>query len=157
MSGLLLRDAELDGGRRADIRVRDGIVADVAPVLERLPGEEVLNCGGGAVIPGLCDHHLHLHAMAAALSSVRCGPPQVRDAADLAAVLRAAVPDENGWIRGTGYFESVAGELDAAALDAMRSDVPVRVQHRSGALWMLNSAALAAVGGTDGTRPSFRG
>jgi predicted amidohydrolase YtcJ len=147
-TGLLLRDAELDGSRRADVRVRDGIVAQIAPALDRLPGEEVLDCGGAAVIPGLCDHHLHLHAMAAARSSVRCGPPQVHDAAGLAAVLRAAVPDENGWIRGTGYFESVAGDLDAAALDAMRPDVPVRVQHRSGALWVLNSAALAAAGAT---------
>jgi predicted amidohydrolase YtcJ len=84
--------------------------------------------------------------MAAARSSVRCGPPQVRDAAGLAAMLRAAVPDENGWIRGTRYFESVAGDLDAPTLDRMRGDVPVRVQHRSGALWVLNSAALAAVG-----------
>ena len=111
-----------------------------------LPGEEVLDCGGGAVIPGLCDHHLHLHAMAAARSSVRCGPPLVSDAAGLAAALRAAVPGEDGWIRGTGYFESVAGELDATALDTMRPDVPIRIQHRSGALWILNSAALAAVG-----------
>jgi predicted amidohydrolase YtcJ len=146
LSGVLLRDAELAVGWRADIRVRDGIVADVAPVLERLPGEEVLDCGGGAVIPGLCDHHLHLHAMAAARSSVRCGPPRVRDTAGLSVVLRAAVPDENGWIRGIGYVESVAGDLDATGLDAIRPDVPLRIQHRSGALWMLNSAALAAVG-----------
>ncbi|MCW2936940.1 MAG: amidohydrolase [Actinomycetia bacterium] len=153
MSGLLLRDAELGGSRRADVRVRDGIVARVAPSLERLPGEEVLDCGGAAVIPGLCDHHLHLHAMAAARSSVRCGPPDVRTAGELTETLRAAVPDENGWIRGTGYFESVAGDLDAIALDAMRPDVPVRVQHRSGALWVLNSAALAAVGAAGGTEP----
>jgi len=142
---LLLRDAELDGSRRADIRVRDGAVVQVAPVLERLPGEEVLDCQGGAVIPGLCDHHLHLHAMAAARSSVRCGPPSARTASELAAALRAAAPDENGWIRGTGYTESVAGDLNAAELDALRPDVPIRVQHRSGALWVLNSAGLAAV------------
>ena len=40
----------------------------------------------------------------------------------------------------------MAGELDASRLDALRGDVPVRVQHRSGALWMLNSRAVAAVG-----------
>ena len=150
---LLLRHAELVGGRPADIRVRDGVVVQVAPALERLPGEEVLDCGGGAVIPGLCDHHLHLHAMAAARSSVRCGPPSARTASELAAALRAAAPDENGWIRGTGYTESVAGDLDAAALDALRPDVPIRVQHRSGALWVLNSAALAAVGAYEAGQP----
>jgi predicted amidohydrolase YtcJ len=56
------------------------------------------------------------------------------------------VPDTRGWVRGLGYAESVAGDLDAAALDRMRGGRPVRVQHRSGALWMLNSAALAAIG-----------
>ena len=200
LSGLLLRDAELDGSRRADIRVRAGLVARIAPALDRLPGEEVLDCGGAAVIPGLCDHHLHLHAMAAARSSVRCGPPSVRTAAQLAAALRAATPDENGWIRGTGYVAPVPGDLDgtaldgtaldgtaldgtaldataldgtaldataldgtaldataldATALDAMRPDVPVRIQHRSGALWVLNSAALAATGAAGAGHPGI--
>lgn len=145
-SSLLLRDAEIDGVRRGDVRVTDGVVAEVAPVLSRVAGEQVIECAGGAVLPGLCDHHLHLHAMTAARASVRCGPPQVRDADALAAALSQAVPDEAGWIRGTGYFESVAGDLDAAALDRMRADCPVRVQHRSGALWILNAAALAEIG-----------
>jgi predicted amidohydrolase YtcJ len=38
------------------------------------------------------------------------------------------------------------GLPDRIALDRMRPDVPVRVQHRSGALWILNTAALAAIG-----------
>lgn len=49
-------------------------------------------------------------------------------------------------MRGVGYHESVAGELDRAALDRLRGDVPVRVQHRSGQLWVLNSAALDRLG-----------
>jgi len=49
-------------------------------------------------------------------------------------------------VRGVGYHESVAGELDRAALDRLRGDVPVRVQHRSGQLWVLNSAALERLG-----------
>ena len=156
-SSLLLRDAELDGGRRADIRVRDGIVVQLAPALDRGSGEQLIDCGGGAVIAGLCDHHLHLHAMAAARASVCCGPPQVRDAAGLAAAVRAARPDETGWIRGVGYFETVAGDLDANAIDRIRADVPVRIQHRSGALWIVNTAALAAAGLAEGGgRGSFR-
>lgn len=123
-----------------------GRVVAVAPALERRRGEAVYDCRGGAVLPGLCDHHVHLHALAAWRASVRCGPPEVTDRAGLAAALAAAVPDEHGWIRGVGYAESVAGELDAAALDRLRADHPVRVQHRSGALWMLNTAALTAIG-----------
>ncbi|QKW40467.1 amidohydrolase family protein [Actinomadura sp. NAK00032] len=112
--------------------------------LARRPGEQVLECGGGALLPGLCDHHLHLHALAARRRSVLCGPPEVTGPDRLAAVLRDAVPDEHGWVRGVGYAESVAGDLDAAVLDALRPDGPVRVQHRSGALWILNSAAVRA-------------
>jgi len=161
VTGLLLRNAEIDGaeidgaeidGRiRADLRVSGGRVTDVAPALQRRPGEDVHDCRGGAVLPGLCDHHLHLHALAAWRESARCGPPQVTDRAGLAAALAAAAPDARGWIRGVGYTESVAGDLDAVALDRLRADRPVRIQHRSGALWMLNTAALASIGALPAT------
>jgi predicted amidohydrolase YtcJ len=144
--GLLLRDAEIGGRMRADVRVSGGRVAEIGHGLARGPGEQVLVCRGGALLPGLCDHHLHLHALAAERRSVRCGPPEVDDRAGLAAALRDATPDEHGWIRGTGYAESVAGDLDAAALDRLEPRRPVRVQHRSGALWVLNTVALAATG-----------
>src|SRR5262249_41646535 len=51
----------------------------------------------------------------------------------------------NGWVRGTGYHESVAGPLDRHVLDNLVPDRPVRVQHRSGALWILNSRALELI------------
>ena len=45
-----------------------------------------------------------------------------------------------------GYHDSVAGPLDRDVLDAVAPAVPLRVQHRSGVLWILNSAGLARVG-----------
>jgi predicted amidohydrolase YtcJ len=102
------------------------------------------------------DHHLHLFALAAALESAACGPPAVRDRAELARALARRAPDGRGWVRGVGYHESVAGALDRDALDALRGDVPVRVQHRSGQLWMLNSAGLAALGMGSGDGRLFR-
>jgi predicted amidohydrolase YtcJ len=147
MTSLLLHDAALAGiPSVAAVRISGGLVTEIAARLDRVPGEEVIDCAGGAVLPGLTDHHLHLHAMAGARASIRCGPPAVTGRTGLADALRAAVTDEHGWIRGTGYVESVAGDLDAAGLDLLRADVPVRLQHRSGALWMLNGAALAALG-----------
>lgn len=142
----VIRQAEVDG-RRVDVRVVDGAVAAIAGTLDRRPGEELVDADGGALLPGLVDHHLHLLAMAAARTSVRCGPPAVRDRAGLAAALRSAPADRHGWVRGVGYHESVAGDLDAAALDALHPQRPVRVQHRSGALWMLNGAAVHRLGG----------
>ncbi|GAA2454518.1 amidohydrolase family protein [Actinomadura vinacea] len=145
MTGLLLRDAEIGGRVRTDVRVTGGRITEIGD-LSRSPGEAELRCRGGALLPGLCDHHVHLHALAARRRSVPCGPPAVADRAELAAALRNAVPDEHGWIRGAGYAETVAGVLDAAALDRLEPSRPVRVQHRSGALWTLNTAALAAAG-----------
>ncbi|MET8800624.1 amidohydrolase family protein [Nocardia sp. NPDC004568] len=143
MTDLLIRDAEVSGGPRTDVLVRRGTVAALGKDLPAA-GIPVLDAAGGALLPGLHDHHLHLHALAADADSVRCGPPRVRTAAELADAL-AAAPGE-GWIRGVGYVETVAGLLDSAALDALHSTRPVRVQHRSGALWILNSAAARRVG-----------
>lgn len=142
---MLIRGAEVDG-RRTDVRLTGARIGEVAPGLSRAPGEGVLDAAGGAVLPGLRDAHLHLHALAAAESSVRCGPPLVRDAADLGAALAAARADETGWVRGVGYVESVAGDLDSAALDRLHAGRPVRLQHRSGALWIVNGLAADRLG-----------
>jgi predicted amidohydrolase YtcJ len=90
---------------------------------------------GGCVIPGLHDHHVHLRALAAASASVDVGP-----GVDLAAALRSA---PGRWVRAVGY---AGDDLDRRRLDLLVADRPVRVQHRSGALWILNSPALRAVG-----------
>jgi predicted amidohydrolase YtcJ len=151
----LVRAAELDGTRRVDVRLDAGTVTDIAPALDRVPGETVLDARGGALLPGLCDHHLHLHALAAHDRSVPCGPPEVTTADTLAAALAAASPDEGGWLRGVGYHESVAGLLDTRLLDRLHPARPVRVQHRGGALWVVNSAGATALGLAAGNHPGI--
>ena len=144
---MLIVGGEVDGQPGVDVRVVDGRIAEVAPGLTRQPGETRLDAAGGALIPGLHDHHLHLRALAAAPGSVLAGPPEVDDAATLMVRLRAAAgaTPPGHWIRAVGYHESVAGSLDRAWLDAAVDQRPVRVQHRSGALWILNSLGLASV------------
>jgi predicted amidohydrolase YtcJ len=137
-AGRLLRDVEVDG-RRVDVRIRAGVVVEVEPQLPP-DGDQVIAGAGGSLLPGLHDHHLHLFAIAAAVGSVDCGA-----AAGLAGALGSAEP-RAGWVRGIGYDDGVSGDLDRWRLDQARADVPVRVQHRSGALWVLNSAGVAAVG-----------
>jgi len=87
--------------------------------------------------------------MAAALDSLAVGPPQVRTKVQLAQALAAALPGPDGWIRAVGYHASVAGELNRHQLDALVADTPLRIQHRSGTMWILNSAGLARVGLAD--------
>jgi len=125
--------------------------------VRRLPGEAELDARHGEVIAGLHDHHLHLRALVAAGRSVMVGPPLVRDPAGFAVALSAAAaarpPGE--WVRAVGYHESVAGDLDRKVLDGVVADRPVRVQHRSGALWVCNSAGLGALGADAVTAPGI--
>ena len=145
MSGLVIRDAEV-AAVRMDLRVEHGIIAALGRALEPRPGDLVLEARGGALLPGLHDHHLHLLSWAAALGSLSCGPPALQSERSLAEILVAAAARAQGWLRGVGYHESVAGPLDRDRLDAWVSKLPFRVQHRSGALWILNSAACRALG-----------
>jgi predicted amidohydrolase YtcJ len=151
MADLVLRDVVVDG-LPVDVRASGGVVAAIGPGLAARAGDEDVGGRGGALIPGLHDHHIHLLALAAAARSALVGPPAVGDAAGLAAALgRAAAAVRPGeWVRAIGYHESVAGQLDRWKLDAIVADRPVRVQHRSGAAWVLNSLGLQRVG-ADGT------
>ncbi|HXQ64889.1 MAG TPA: amidohydrolase family protein [Steroidobacteraceae bacterium] len=143
---MLIRAAEINFGTTADVRIDGARVTAVGPDLTPLPGESVLDAAGGALLPGLHDHHIHLMSLARSLESLRCGPPEVATAADLERRLRERaalkVEAEDDWIRGIGYHESVAGELDRDWLDRAVPSRPVRIQHRSGRLWILNSRAL---------------
>jgi predicted amidohydrolase YtcJ len=118
-------------GSVVDVRVADGRVAEIQPHLAHRHETEIVDGRGGVLLPGLHDHHLHLFALAAANASVDCsgGLQALRDAPG------------SGWIRGVAFD----GMVDRHRLDAFVPDRPVRVQHRSGALWMLNSKALGCL------------
>jgi predicted amidohydrolase YtcJ len=139
---VLIRRAELED-RVRDVRIAKGRIEAIAEQIAPRAGEAAIDAEGGALFPGLHDHHIHLLALAAALESVACGPPAVVDRTALASALRLA-PAE--FVRGVGYHESVAGPLDRVGLDALVPNRPARIQHRSGALWMLNSRAIDRLG-----------
>ena len=141
---MLITNAELYQVGHGAARVEGAFVTGIGDLQAR-PGERVLDADGGALLPGLHDHHLHLRSYAAALGSTQCGPPQVNDAEQLRAALGAAAAQTGGWIRGVGYHDSVAGSLDRVWLDAVVPTHPVRVQHRSGRMWIVNSSALQAL------------
>ena len=130
-------------GGRGGLAVRiDGerIVA-VGPDVVAHSRDTVVDAGGGELLPGLHDHHVHLRSLCAARASIDA---RGLDRERFEDALRGAAGD--GWVRVIGYHESIAGELDAHALDAVVDDRPVRVQHRTGAMWVLNSRAMREVG-----------
>lgn len=130
---LLFRDVEVDG-RRTNVAVVGEVIAAIGADVGR--GDVVIDGDGGALLPGLTDHHLHLFAMAAAAGSV-----DLAGATSYDAVARAARTLDR--MRVVGWDDEALGDLDRDRLDAMTGTTPTRVQHRSGALWVLNSAALA--------------
>lgn len=149
---MLITDVQVSGLRApVDVRCTEGLVSEIGSPLQRVQGEQLLCGSGAALLPGLHDHHIHLLALAALYNSVQCGPPDVANAEQLAQALRAHVRKggrtggqsgrQREWLRGVAYHESVAGPLDRWRLDEIVSDRPLKIQHRSGKLWIVNSVA----------------
>ena len=137
---MIVRNVEVEGRPGLDVRLDGGRIAEIGPGLAGR-GDEVEG-GGGALIPGLCDHHIHLFGYAARADSVvledAASPGEV--AARIAAAASSRPP--GAWIRALGYHETLAGELTRADLDRLAPHHRLRVQHQTGALWVLNSLAL---------------
>ena len=143
MSSLLLRQAEVEGCR-VDVRVEDGTIVMVGPPGEVPRADVVIQCDGGALLPGLHDHHLHLLSMAAVAASVDVSGRLDQAIRSAHAHARSGEP-----IRAVHYDEGRDGPLDRWRLDALAPGRAVRVQHRSGALWVLSTVALQEVGALD--------
>lgn len=135
---MLIRGAEVHGHGLADVRLAGGRIAALGQLAPE-GDEPVIEAKGAALLPGLHDHHVHLAGLAARRASVWCGPPEVNDADQLAE--RLSRPG-TGWLRGIGYHESIMDLPDAAALDRLVPDRPLRMQHRGGRMWLLNARAL---------------
>ena len=126
------------------MRIREGRIEDIG-ALEAESGEPFIEANGGALLPSLADHHIHLFALAARMASINCGPPEVNNQPELIEALNAE-PSQAGWLRGVGYHESVAGLIDRRWLDSHGPDRPVRIQHRGGRLWVLNTRGVDYLG-----------
>ena len=173
MSTLIL-NAELAPSQLQDVLLADGRVAWMSPTRDASdlssrqnakvalngisssstePIDEVIDAEGGALLPGLHDHHIHLLSLAESLRSVAVGPQDIADAEDMQQKLREAKGDDKGegWIRAVGYHESVAGNLTRDDLDEIVSNRPVRIQHASGAMWTLNTMGMELLGISEST------
>lgn len=144
---MLITDAEIAGRPGLALRIVGGRIDAIDVGLAPRPDEVVFDARGGAVLPGLHDHHIHLFATARARTSVPCGPPDVVDERGLVGALQAAADpaDAAAEVRGIGYHESVAGLLDADRLEAWLPGRPLRIQHRTGQMWVLNRAAMRRI------------
>jgi len=158
VTDLLVHNVEIDGRAAMSVRIRGGLISEVRPSTAvdgaAGPSTERIDGRGAALLPGLHDHHIHLFALAARTESIWCGPPDVQSASGLSERIAEAARQqaEPGWIRAVGWDDTTSGWPDRRDLDAAVIDRPVRLQHRSGAMWVLNSAALARLRLDDGSR-----
>tara|TARA_B100000029_G_scaffold437611_1_gene452917 strand:+ start:11 stop:1432 length:1422 start_codon:yes stop_codon:yes gene_type:complete len=124
------------------LRVEDGHIKEIGKKLHPYLDELVIDGKGGLLLPSLNDHHIHFLSLSAARQSVICGPPAIETENQLAEQLQTKSATDNiKWIRGVGYHESVAGNIDKFWLDIHTGGTPTRIQHRSGRLWIINTAA----------------
>ncbi len=137
---LCIRNARSWLGDPVDVAIEDGRIVEVGLGLVG-PGDE-LDAAGATILPGLHDHHLHILATAARRESIDLSgcrdESEVREA--LAQAVRTRAP--GSWLRAVGYDERAAGLPDRATLDGWAPPHRLRVQDRTGALWVLGSSAL---------------
>ena len=141
---LLIRNAEVAGRAGQDVRIEAGRIVGVGLGLPRAITE--LDGKGGALIPGLCDHHIHLFGLAARADSVGLEGAATAEEAMLRLSAALATRPAGTWVRAIGYHETMAGDLDRDDLDAIAPRHRLRIQHQTGSLWILNSMALASLG-----------
>jgi predicted amidohydrolase YtcJ len=114
-------------------------------------GTQVIDCGGGVVLPGFNDAHLHLFSLVRKLLSIDISPAAVKSIEDIKEAVRrkAGQTPAGRWLSGTDYNEFYLAERRCPTrwdLDEAAPDHPVVLSHRSLHACVLNSRALALAG-----------
>lgn len=134
---VLLLNAQLPNGERHNIAISGGTIVDPDAVSQSY--ERIIDLDGRAVAPGFRDDHLHVMAFARSLTSVDLSPEALREQGGLAAALQnARTRMGDGWIRGFNYDVEASGPLNRAVFRDLGVSGPIRVQDRTGILWMLD-------------------
>ncbi len=137
------------------VAVRDGRVlwigSDADAGALKSAGSRVVDCGGGTVLPGFHDAHMHLLAYAATMLAVDCRPSAVSSIQDIKRAIgdRVSHTREGEWIRAWGYDETslIEGRHPTRRdLDEAAPGHPARLDHRSSHACVLNTMALERVG-----------
>ncbi|HEX6656180.1 MAG TPA: amidohydrolase [Candidatus Limnocylindria bacterium] len=143
-----IRTAEAVGladGRVIASGSRDGVLSESGPTAS------VLDFGTAAIVPGLCDFHLHLIGMARARREVRLDDAQDAGAIVAAMADAAARLSMDGWLRGRGWHDAVLAATDRSRLEAAIGRRPALVYSHDGHSAWASPAALAAAGVSSAT------
>ena len=139
------------------VAVRGNTIAAVgtAQEIERLrgPQTQVVDAGGGAVLPGFNDVHTHMLSGGLAMDTVELGSAGTLEEVQQQIRRYAAAHPDRPWIQGRGWhYEPFPGSLPTRAqLDAVVPDRPAVMRCYDGHSIWVNSKALALAGITRAT------
>ncbi|GGY01157.1 amidohydrolase [Streptomyces hiroshimensis] len=144
------------------LAVTDGLVSAVGDRAEVMahagPATRIVDLGGGTLLPGINDSHLHGCALGLTMPplSLDVSHPAVQSLADVAEAVRqaAATTPAGEWISGHGWDAGYLSECVADPsrlpgrhdLDAVSPHHPVLLYSATGHATWVNSAALAQAG-----------
>ncbi len=146
-----------DGGIVSALAIRDGRIL-AAGKNEELAGcasarTKIVELHGQTVLPGLIDVHTHVMEWAEGIlrDQLDVTYPKVHSIADIVVMVRerAAKTPKGQWISGAGWDDAKFSEhryINRHDLDAVAPDNPVYLEHVSGHLSAVNSAALKLIG-----------
>ncbi len=141
-----------DRPRARTLAVWRGRVVAFDDVAEELARDALVkeDFGSAALFPGFHDAHCHTTAFGLSLSELDLSTPPVSSMEELygAVAARAAALGVDDWVVGTGYDQNKLGgrHPERHRLDEAARGRPVWLQHTSGHMCVVNSAALERIG-----------
>ncbi len=112
---------------------------------------EIIDCGGGTLMPGFIDAHSHLTSYAATLGLV-----PLKDCTNYDEIVSCFVshinknpPKEGQWLMGFGYDHNRLKEgrhPTSRTLDRISARIPILITHASGHMGVLNTRAMELAG-----------
>ncbi len=147
-----------DGQRAKAVAIIDGkffAVGEDKEILALATGRtRKVDLGGKVVLPGFIDAHSHPGSSGLQhLREVDCDLRSIKDI-QKAIAERAAKTPKGGWVLGFKYDDTKTSEgriVNIADLDLVAPDHPVRIQHRGGHTFYVNSQAMKLAGINEST------
>lgn len=138
-----------DLGEVDALGVCNGRIVAVGDEAHALPARRRIDLSGSVCFPGFHDAHCHTVSFGRTLVELDLSTPPIASMHELyeAVAARARTLRDGEVLVGRGYDQNKLGaHPDRRALDRAAGDRPVLLQHTSGHLCVVNSAALARIG-----------
>jgi len=129
--------------------VLDGLVVGLDEQLDGVRADRVVDLGSAPALPGFHDAHFHTKLTGSRLASLRLRPDSVGSLDELYEAVRrfAASRPEGAFVVGAGYDQNALGAHPTAdELDRVAGGRPVVLEHVSGHMVVMNTAAFERAG-----------